>query len=143
MQHTPPPHMLTGVSVALFKDNAVLLTLRGKHPYKGYWSLPGGLLEAEETLERAARRELAEETSLQAEVLHFLEFFEPLHDSSDDEPRYVLGVFVCKRFRGEARAGDDAAEVQWRPIDTLSGIKITPGTTDCIMRAKRLCDTQS
>ena len=37
---------------------------RGGHPLKGYWSLPGGLVETGESLDEAVRREVLEETGL-------------------------------------------------------------------------------
>lgn len=145
MQNTLKQRPSTGVSVAVFNDNAVLLTLRGKVPYKGYWSLPGGTQEFGETMEDAARRELTEETSLIAETLQFVELFEPI--SRDDKGsaivHFVLGVYACTRFTGKALAGDDAEAVQWCALDKLDAVKITPGTLAAIIRAKAHCDTQN
>ena len=42
----------------------VLLIQRGLAPFKGKWALPGGFVRVEETLDEAAWRELAEETSV-------------------------------------------------------------------------------
>ena len=39
----------------------VLLIERGLEPFKGRWALPGGFVRVEETLDAAARRELADE----------------------------------------------------------------------------------
>ena len=52
----------------MFKDRKVLLVKRGRPPFAGLWSLPGGKLEGEEAPREAARRELKEETGIEAEV---------------------------------------------------------------------------
>jgi ADP-ribose pyrophosphatase YjhB (NUDIX family) len=51
---------------AVVQDAAgrLLLIRRGHAPHAGLWSLPGGRVEAGETLEQAVRREMLEETGL-------------------------------------------------------------------------------
>ena len=48
----------------IFRRNSILLVERAGNPLKGYWSLPGGLLETGETLEDGVAREVLEETGL-------------------------------------------------------------------------------
>ena len=55
-----------GASVVVFRGDEVLLVQRGKRPYEGFWSLPGGEIQWGETAAEAARRELKEETGLLA-----------------------------------------------------------------------------
>jgi len=52
------------VGALIFENGRILLVERGKEPLKGYWSLPGGILETGEKLEEGIRREVAEETGL-------------------------------------------------------------------------------
>ena len=59
-----PRHPLPGVGALIFRRGSVLLVERGREPLKGYWSLPGGLVETGEKLEDAIRREVQEETGL-------------------------------------------------------------------------------
>jgi 8-oxo-dGTP diphosphatase len=126
----------TGVSIAVFQEDRVLLVRRGKEPFAGYWSLPGGSQELGETMAAAAVRELFEETGLVATNLHFAELFEPmLHDQSGQLlQHFVLGVFACRDYSGEARPGSDARETKWHPVDQVHELRVTSGTAEIIAR---------
>jgi len=53
----------------------VLLVERGRHPLKGYWSIPGGLVETGESLDEAVRREVLEETGLRVKPVEMFGVF--------------------------------------------------------------------
>jgi 8-oxo-dGTP diphosphatase len=129
----------TGVSIAVFDGESVLLVRRGKEPFAGFWSLPGGSQEAGETMAQAAVRELREETGLVAGSVRFAEIFEPMvRDQSGMVLRhFVLGVFTCREFTGEVRAGSDALNAGWHCVAQLQGLQMTPGTAEIIARIAR------
>ena len=52
------------VTVCLHDEESMLWVRRGIEPSKGLWAFPGGFLEKGETIERAAIRELYEETGI-------------------------------------------------------------------------------
>lgn len=66
------PMLSAGSTVAVIKENKILLNLRSD---TNTWGIPGGSLELGETLEQAAARELKEETNLQAESFTLLNVF--------------------------------------------------------------------
>ena len=59
------------VCAAIIRDNSILMVLH-RDAEREYWTLPGGAIEAGETPEEAAVREVKEETGLQARVSRFL-----------------------------------------------------------------------
>src|SRR5207302_7854129 len=59
----------------------VLLIRRRRDPFAGAWALPGGFIEMDETLEQSARRELREETGIEAaELVQLHTFGDPGRD---------------------------------------------------------------
>ncbi|MEK6924336.1 MAG: NUDIX domain-containing protein [Candidatus Micrarchaeota archaeon] len=87
--------MLVATVAAFTPDGRVLLFKRNKPPYKGYWELAGGRIEFGETLEQAARRELAEEAGISGEDVLSLEFVKLFEFMLPNYHR-VLFSFACK-----------------------------------------------
>lgn len=97
----------------------VLLIQRKSDPFAGKWAIPGGFVDAEESAEQAAQRELHEETGVA------LTDFEQLYTSSTPgrDPRgWTVTVAYLARIAPEQVqpiAGDDAAQVGWFPLREL------------------------
>lgn len=130
---------VTGVSVMLFDGDRVLIVERAKPPYQGFWSLPGGAQQWGETLEQAARRELAEETGLAAGPLRFCDFFEPMRrdGAARMTAHYVLAIFAGHAAGGLLQAADDAADAKWATLEEVSTLEMTPGTARRIAEIHR------
>ncbi len=110
---------------------------RGGTPLKGWWSLPGGLVETGERLEQAVAREVLEETGLIVEPVEFYGLFQRIMRDSKGrtEYHYLLADYICKVKGGELQAGDDVAAVEWVPRSRLKQYKMTEGTLDVIVEA--------
>lgn len=68
------PDPQTVAIILINNRNEVLLQLRDNDlniSYPNAWTLPGGVVEPQETLEQAAQRELAEETGLHLNLSHW------------------------------------------------------------------------
>lgn len=132
-----PKHPLVGVGGIIFQGDRILMAQRGKPPLKGWWSLPGGALEAGEILADAVAREVLEETGLVVKPLRVFEIFERIlrDDAGRPEYHYVLIDYVCQVTGGELRPGDDVCRLEWMRLDELRPLQITEGTLGVIERA--------
>ena len=107
----------------------ILLVRRKNYPYKGFWALPGGFLDVhgDWTIEETARREFMEETGVEY-IFTASDQFRTYSDmGSDPRCRIVDTVFATElgwfdkdsAERVEPKAGDDAAELEWFPLNSL------------------------
>jgi ADP-ribose pyrophosphatase YjhB (NUDIX family) len=110
-----PDRPFVSVGALVIDDGRALLIRRGKEPLKGEWSVPGGAVEIGETLAAAVRRELLEETGLEAEVGEVIGVFDRIYPDANGrtEYHYVLVDFLCRLTGGEAQAAGDVDAAQW------------------------------
>jgi 8-oxo-dGTP diphosphatase len=121
----------------IFEHGRILLVERGKEPLKGFWSIPGGIVETGEKLEEGIRREVLEETGLDVEPYSMFEVFERIIPDGDGKPEYhyVLIDYLCRRLSGEPVAASDVSRLAWVSEPELSAYRITEGTLGVIERA--------
>jgi len=141
-----PDHPLVGVGGVVIDGGRALLVRRGAPPLQGQWSLPGGLLNAGETLAEGVVRELAEETGLEVEVVELIEVFErifptpPNADGTPGDPsrpqyHFVILDYLCESRGGTPAAASDAAELAWAREDELSKYDLTEAVTRVLKKA--------
>jgi len=78
-------------------NNQVLLGERMNCYKSGYWGMPGGRVELNESLDSAVRRELKEETGLISDEIKYLGVVRESQKSHD----FVHFVYICSRYEGE------------------------------------------
>jgi 8-oxo-dGTP diphosphatase len=125
------------VGALIFEGDSILLVERAGEPLKGYWSLPGGLIETGELIEDAVRREVHEETGLLVELLSRFDIFERIMRDAEGraEYHYVLVDYICRVVGGAPCAGDDVSRLKWVKRPDLGNYKLTEGTLQAIERA--------
>lgn len=132
-----PKRPILGVGALVFQRNRILLVERGKAPLKGYWSLPGGVLETGELLRDGIRREVREETGLEVEPVELATIFERIMPDSAGKPEYhyVLVDYICRVTSGVAAPASDASAVAWVTEADLKHYQLTSGTLPVIQSA--------
>ena len=97
----------------------VLLVRRGEAPFEGMWAIPGGFKRPAETLDEAAKRELHEETGVDAASL--LTQFGAYGDPERDPRMNVVtvGYLAVLRDVGAIVAGSDAVDAALTPVSTV------------------------
>jgi len=134
-----PARPILGVGALIFERGKILLVERGEQPLKGYWSLPGGVLETGETLAEGIIREVREETGLEVKPVKVLEIFERIMRDAEGqaEYHYVLIDYICRVTGGLLRAADDASRAEWVARRDLADYTITTGTLPVIEKGFR------
>ncbi len=135
-----PARPLLGVGAVLFRGDEVLLIERGKEPLKGWWTLPGGLVEPGERLEQAVVREVMEETGLRVKPKAVAAIFERIMPDLEGrtEYHYVIIDYLCEVEGGTLLAASDVAAAEWVRVDELDRWKMAPGTPPVIAKALEL-----
>lgn len=103
-------------------DLKVLLIRRDLEPFKGKWALPGGFVRIDETVDEAARRELAEETGVTKVFLEQLYTFGGLDRDPRERVVSVAYFAVVKLSDHRVRAATDAREAAWFSASDLPGL---------------------
>ena len=101
------PILSAGATIAVIKDNKILLNLRSD---TNTWGIPGGALELGETLEETAKRELKEETNLDAESFALLNVFSGedfyFKYPNEDELYCVVVLYLANDVSGDLKITD-------------------------------------
>jgi 8-oxo-dGTP diphosphatase len=132
-----PDRPYLAVSAAIIRDGRVLVARRARGPAIGVWTMPGGVVEAGETLMEALQREIAEETGLTIQPVALAGYREVL--VRDDDKRlsrhFVILCFASRWVSGEPKLNEELAEARWLRPAELVGLETTDGLTDIVAAA--------
>ena len=132
-----PDRPFLAVSAAIIRDGRVLVARRARGPALGVWTMPGGVVEAGETLIEALKREIEEETAMIVEPVALAGHREVL--VRDDEQRlsrhFVILCFATRWISGEPQLNEELAEARWLKLEELAGLNTTEGLAEIVAAA--------
>ena len=117
-------------SVAIIREEKVLLIKRAFAPYQHLWTLPGGRIEPGETIEQCAIREVQEELSLTVRNVRPV-----MEQMLGRDGTFRLAVFATRDFSGVLRASDEVADHKWVDPSALVAFRTTSRLDDVLARA--------
>jgi ADP-ribose pyrophosphatase YjhB (NUDIX family) len=124
---------VVAVGAFLFDERGrVLLVQRGQPPGEGLWTVPGGKLEAGETLAQAIAREVREETGLVAEIGPLVCVVERIADGY----HYVILDYLARRISGTLDPASDVRGARFVGDAELAQLPVTDGLVAALERAR-------
>jgi ADP-ribose pyrophosphatase YjhB (NUDIX family) len=127
--------MIPVVAVGAFlfdQSGRVLLVQRGQPPGEGLWTVPGGKLEAGETLAQAIAREVREETGLVAEIGPLVCVVERIAERY----HYVILDYLARPVAGSLDPGSDVEAARFVDDAELPQLPLTDGLVSVLERAR-------
>ena len=131
---------ILAVSAAIFRDGKVLIVRRARAPAAGLHTLPGGAVEAGETLFEAVRREIREETALAIEPVGLAGYREAIgRDAAGRVARHFVILPIAARWlAGEPVLNEELADAQWRDPAEIARLETTAGLGEIVEAALAL-----
>jgi ADP-ribose pyrophosphatase YjhB (NUDIX family) len=126
-----------GVGCIVFDERGrILLIKRLYPPGRGRWSIPGGHVEEGEDVLEAARRELYEETGIDADPVGVMNVDTLIvyDEKRNIKYHYVLIDILFTNPRGELKAGDDATEAGFFDLDEALKMNLTDSVRGLLMK---------
>jgi 8-oxo-dGTP diphosphatase len=137
---TYPTRPFLAVSAAIFRDGKVLVVRRARKPALNLYTMPGGVVEAGETLTEAVAREVREETALQIEVLTLAGHREAvMRDAQGSvERHFVIMCFAARWVSGEPVLNEELDDARWLDPAEIAGLRTTDGLAEIVAAAALL-----
>ena len=134
---TYPDRPFLAVSAAIIRDGRVLVVQRARGPALGIWTMPGGVVEAGETLTEALKREIEEETTLTIEPVTLAGHREMVARDSDQRVarHFVILCFASRWIAGEPKLNEELSDFRWLKLEDLAGLKTTDGLAEIVATA--------
>jgi 8-oxo-dGTP diphosphatase len=132
-----PSRPFLAVSAAILRDGKVLVVRRARKPALHLYTLPGGAVEAGETLHEAVRREVREETQLAIEPVALAGHREVIMRDAQGrvERHFVILSFAARWLSGEPVLNEELDDARWLAPSELAELKTTEGLADIVAAA--------
>ena len=139
-ERTYPKRPFLAVSAAIIRNDKVLLVRRARQPALNLYTLPGGTVEAGETLTDAVTREVHEETALDIEPVALAGHREVIvrDDQGRVERHFVILSFAARWRGGEPVLNEELDDARWVDPAELAGYRTTDGLAEIVAAAAKL-----
>jgi 8-oxo-dGTP diphosphatase len=136
-ERTYPQRPYLAVSAAIIRDGKVLLVRRARNPALHLYTLPGGAVEAGETLIDAVVREVHEETSLSIEPVALAGHREVITRDAQGriERHFVILCFAARWLAGEPVLSAELDDARWVDPSDLGAYRTTEGLAEIVAAA--------
>lgn len=127
---------MAAVGGFVLRPGSVLLVQRRAAPNPGRWSVPGGVVEARETVSEAVVREVVEECGVVVRAGRVFGVSDLIEPDRRERVRfhYVLFDLECEYLRGEVAAGSDATAAAWISLPRLAAYDVAEPVLTAIRR---------
>lgn len=125
------------MSAAIIRDGKVLVVRRARKPALSLYTLPGGVVEAGETLHEAVAREIREETALEIVPLALAGHREAIARDAQGrvERHFVILCFAARWLSGEPVLNDELDDARWLDPAELAELRTTEGLAEIVAAA--------
>jgi mutator protein MutT len=122
-----PDQPIVGVGAVIIDEGKILLEKRKSAPGRGKWSIPGGLVELGENIEKAVIREVQEETGLVVAEPSLVDVVDHVQMDEKGKVKYhfVIVDYHIKVKTGVLKAASDAEDLKWVPLGEVEKYDLT------------------
>ena len=136
-QRTYPQRPFLAASAAIMRDGKVLVVRRARKPALNLYTMPGGVVEAGETLFEAVKREVREETALEIEPVSLAGHREAILRDKDGkvERHFVIMCFASRWISGEPVLNEELDDARWVMPAEIAALRTTEGLAEIVASA--------
>jgi ADP-ribose pyrophosphatase YjhB (NUDIX family) len=140
-----PDQPIVGVGAIVVSKSKILLEKRKNMPGRGKWSVPGGLVELGENIEKAVIREVKEETCLDVVEPSLIDVVDnvELDDTGKVKYHFVIVDYLVKVEGGVLKAASDADDLKWVAFGEVEAYDLTTSFRLFFQRNRQMLENLS
>ena len=136
MKRLYPEQPIISIGALIVCKGQILLEKRKNEPSKGKWSIPGGVVELGERLEKTVIREVKEETGLTIANVELVDVINSVTYDENGKIKYhfVIMEYFARIKAGTIQASSDAEELRWVSLIKVEEYDLTKSFRDFFIK---------